>query len=53
MGRAEAGAAGDVQWNFEKVVITPEGAVHRFRPGTEPDAPEIVALIESSLPARV
>jgi glutathione peroxidase len=46
-----SGKAGKVQWNFEKFVITPAGDVHRFRPKTEPDAPEIVALIESSLPA--
>jgi len=24
--------------------------VHRFRPATQPDAPEIVTLIEASLP---
>jgi glutathione peroxidase len=46
------GEAGDVQWNFEKFLITPDGAVHRFRPTTEPDAPEIVTLIESELAAR-
>jgi glutathione peroxidase len=45
------GKAGKVKWNFEKFVITPGGEVHRFRPKTEPDAPEIVGLIESSLPA--
>ena len=45
------GKAGRVTWNFEKFVITPGGDVHRFRPKTEPDAPEIVELIESSLPA--
>jgi glutathione peroxidase len=45
------GKAGKVKWNFEKFVITPAGAVHRFRPTTEPDAPEIVSLIEASLPA--
>jgi len=45
-----AGKAGKVSWNFEKFVVTPAGDVHRFRPKTEPDAPEIVALIESSLP---
>jgi len=45
-----AGKAGKVSWNFEKFVVTPGGAVHRFRPHTEPDAPEIVELIESSLP---
>jgi len=47
-----AGEAGDVQWNFEKFVIAPDGrVVGRFRPGTEPDAPEIRAAIESVLPA--
>lgn len=45
------GKAGKVKWNFEKFVVTPDGAVHRFRPTTEPDAPEIVSLIEESLPA--
>jgi glutathione peroxidase len=44
------GKAGKVSWNFEKFVITPDGSVHRFRPKTEPDAPEIVELIEASLP---
>ncbi|MCS5734795.1 glutathione peroxidase [Herbiconiux daphne] len=47
-----SGKAGRVKWNFEKFVITPDGEVHRFRPTVEPDAPEIVALIESSLPAQ-
>ncbi len=49
----EQGDAGDVQWNFEKFLITPDGAVHRFRPRTVPDAPEIVALIESQVRATV
>jgi glutathione peroxidase len=44
------GKAGKVKWNFEKFVITPDGGVHRFRPNTEPDAPEIVGLIEAALP---
>ncbi|WP_024286154.1 glutathione peroxidase [Cellulomonas sp. KRMCY2] len=44
------GKAGKVTWNFEKFLVTPEGTVHRFRPKTEPDAPEIVQLIEASLP---
>jgi glutathione peroxidase len=44
------GKAGKVQWNFEKFVVTRSGEVHRFRPKVEPDAPEIVALIEASLP---
>ncbi len=45
-----AGKAGKIKWNFEKFVITREGEVHRFRPTTQPDAPEIVDLIEASLP---
>ena len=44
------GLAGPVMWNFEKFVILPSGKIHRFRPTTKPDAPEIVALIEANLP---
>lgn len=44
------GKAGRVKWNFEKFVVTPAGNVHRFRPKVEPDAPEILDLIEASLP---
>jgi len=46
-----SGKAGRITWNFEKFVVTPDGSVHRFRPTTEPDAAEIVELIETSLPA--
>ena len=46
-----SGKAGKVKWNFEKFVVTPDGAVHRFRPNTEPDDPAIVGLIEGALPA--
>ena len=45
-----SGKAGRVRWNFEKFLIGPDGEVHRFRPQVEPDAPEIVSLIEASLP---
>lgn len=44
------GLAGPVMWNFEKFLITPSGEIHRFRPTTKPDAPEIVELIEANLP---
>lgn len=45
------GTAGDVQWNFEKFLIAPDGTVvKRFRPRTEPDAPEVVEAIEAVLP---
>ena len=46
-----AGEAGDVQWNFEKFLVTPDRAVAaRFRPRTAPDAPEVIAAIEAVLP---
>ncbi|WFB10940.1 glutathione peroxidase [Streptomyces sp. LX-29] len=45
-----AGEAGDVQWNFEKFLLSPRGeVVGRFRPRTEPEAPELVAAIETQL----
>lgn len=43
------GLAGPVLWNFEKFLVLPDGKIHRFRPQTQPDAPEIVALIEANL----
>lgn len=47
----DAGDAGDVQWNFEKWVVDAEGRpVARFRPGTDPEADEVVAAIERVLP---
>lgn len=45
------GEAGDVQWNFEKFLLAPGGEiVNRFRPRTEPDAPEVISAIEAVLP---
>ena len=45
------GEAGDIQWNFEKFLIAPGGeVVNRFRPRTQPDAPEVVSAIEAVLP---
>jgi len=49
--RDATGAAGDIQWNFEKFVLDGSGeVVGRFRPTTQPDAPEVRAAIESVLP---
>ncbi|WP_354638394.1 glutathione peroxidase [Kitasatospora camelliae] len=46
------GEAGDVQWNFEKFLVSPDGTVvGRFRPRTEPEAEELIAAIEAQLPA--
>jgi len=45
------GAAGDIQWNFEKFLLSPDGAiVGRFRPGVEPEDPTLVAAVEAALP---
>ena len=47
----EAGEAGDIQWNFEKFLVGPDGSViARFRPLTEPEDPAVVSAIEASLP---
>ena len=46
-----SGEAGDIQWNFEKFLISPAGEVAgRFRPRTEPESPEVVSALESLLP---
>ncbi len=46
------GSAGDIQWNFEKFLIAPDGqTVQRFRPGVEPEDPAVVEAIEAALPA--
>jgi len=46
------GEAGDIQWNFEKFLISPTGEViQRFRPLIDPEAPELVDAIEANLPA--
>ena len=45
----ESGKSGRVLWNFEKFLVLPNGQVHRFRPTTKPDDPEIVSLIEANL----
>ena len=47
---AADGSAGDIQWNFEKVLIGRDGTVAgRFRPTVTPDAGEVVAAIEAQL----
>ncbi len=46
------GEAGDIQWNFEKFLVGPDGTVlRRFRPMTVPDADELVAAVEANLPS--
>ena len=46
----EANAEPELTWNFEKFVVSRSGSiVHRFSPDTAPDAPELLAAIESEL----
>jgi len=45
------GAAGEIEWNFEKFLVSPGGeVVGRFRPTVTPDSAEVVGAIESVLP---
>ncbi|MGD1013929.1 MAG: glutathione peroxidase [Acidimicrobiales bacterium] len=43
------GYSGDVRWNFEKFLVSPDGSVQRFAPQVTPEDPVLVAAIESSL----
>jgi glutathione peroxidase len=44
------GEAGEVQWNFEKFLISPAGAVvARFRPSVDPEDEQITSAIERVL----
>jgi glutathione peroxidase len=43
------GAAGDIQWNFEKFLVKDGKVVGRFRPQTEPESDEVTGAIESAL----
>jgi glutathione peroxidase len=46
------GAAGDVQWNFEKWLLSPDGdVVARFRPLVEPADPALREAVEAQLSA--
>jgi glutathione peroxidase len=45
------GNAGDVEWNFEKFLVSPAGeVVARFRPEIVPDDPLVIAALEGQLP---
>jgi glutathione peroxidase len=46
------GAAGDITWNFEKFLVSPEGeVVARFRPQVTPEDPALVGAVEEQLPS--
>jgi glutathione peroxidase len=42
-------SADDIQWNFEKFLVTPDASVRRFAPQVTPDDADLVAAIEGSL----
>jgi len=45
------GYTGDIRWNFEKFLVSPEGeVVGRFNPTMEPGDPALVAAIEEQIP---
>jgi glutathione peroxidase len=45
------GKAGDITWNFEKFLLSADGAVvARFRPQVEPEDAGLVQAIEAALP---
>ncbi len=47
------GEAGDIQWNFEKFLVAPDGSVAaRIRPRTKPTDPSVIAAIEAVLPTE-
>lgn len=44
------GRAGDIDWNFEKFLVSSTGEVRaRFRPAVDPEAEEVIEAIEAAL----
>jgi glutathione peroxidase len=49
----DEGEAGDIQWNFEKFLVSADGdVVRRFRPLTAPDDSALVSAIEEQLEGK-
>jgi glutathione peroxidase len=47
------GRTGDIEWNFEKFVVSADGTkVTRFSNRTKPDDPAVIAAVEAALPAK-
>ena len=48
--KKESGGSDKIRWNFEKFLLDGNGKViKRFSPRVKPDAPEVIAAIESAL----
>jgi glutathione peroxidase len=46
------GYTGDIRWNFEKFLVSPQGeVVGRFNPTVEPEDPALTGAIEAQLPS--
>jgi glutathione peroxidase len=46
----DANPAPEIQWNFEKFIVSRKGdVVARFSPNTAPDNPELIAAVEGEL----
>lgn len=46
----DAAFPGDIGWNFTKFLVSRDGrVVQRFAPDVKPDAPEVIAAIETAL----
>jgi glutathione peroxidase len=43
------GYSGDIRWNFEKFLVSPDGSVQRFAPTVTPEDPALVSAIEAAL----
>ncbi len=44
------GRTGDIQWNFEKFVVSADGTqITRFDPRTKPDDPTVIAAVENAI----
>ena len=43
------GYSGDIRWNFEKFLISPDASVQRFAPTVTPEDPILVGAIEAAL----
>jgi glutathione peroxidase len=47
----ESGFPGDIEWNFTKFLVGPDGrVVARFGSGTDPLSPKVTAKLEATLP---
>ena len=47
----DEGHTGDIRWNFEKFIVSPDGeVVKRFGPLTAPEDPDLRKAVESVLP---